>query len=155
MKEITLIFGSSDLIFDRFSDCVLTVKFLFIAACSSVSIDDPIVNGVIGKNIYLRWYFTVTREEAVSQIHVFINETKAKFEILNGVSPILQDHGIELFKDRLFATFARNLYTITLQNLQLNDTYRFVLLAQFANKENVRDIKFSEASIEIIDIICK
>ena len=150
-----MIFGNSDLIFDRLSDRVLTVKFLFIVACSSVSIDDPIVNGVIGQKVYLRWYFTITREEAVSQIHVFINETKAKFEILNGVSPILQDYGIELFKDRLFATFSRNLYTITLQNLQLNDTYRFVLLAQFANKENVRDIKFSEASIEIIDVICK
>ena len=67
----------------------------------------------------------------------------------------LKDYGIELFKDRLFATFSQNVYIIALQNVQHNDTYRFVLLAQFANKENVRDIKFSEASIEIADLICK
>ena len=155
VKEITLIFCESDLIFDRFPNNSLTVKFLFIVVCSSVSVDDPIANGVIGQKIYLRWYFTITKDDTVNQIQVYINETKAKFEILNGISPILQDYGMKLFKDRLFATFSRNVYTIALQNLRLNDTYRFVLLAQFAKKENVKDIKFSEVFIKIADVICK
>ena len=127
----------------------------FLVRCSSVHADEPVVNGIIGYKVYLRWIFTVTKDDVISQIFVFVNQTSPEFAILNGVTPAVQEYGIERFGKRLTAVFTDNIYTLTINNVWYNDSSSYILLAQFSKKTNIRDINFSEAKVDIRKLNCK
>ena len=127
----------------------------FLVRCSSVHAEAPVVNGVIGSKVCLRWIFTVTKDDVISQIFVFVNQTSPEFEILNGVTPAVQEYGIERFGKRLTAMFTDNIYTLTVRNLWYNDSSSYILLAQFSKKTNIRDINFLEAKVDIRKLNCK
>lgn len=127
----------------------------FLVRCSSVHAEEPVVNGVIGSKVYLRWIFKVTKDDVISQIFVFVNQTSPEFEILNGVTPAVQEYGIERFGKRLTAVFTDNIYTLTVSSLWYNDSNSYILLAQFSKKTNIRDINFSEAKVDVRKLNCK
>ena len=92
------------------------------------------VEGVKGKSLTLEWSVSgILKGESIINALLSFNVTKAHNQAIICIwsaasqTPLVTITGKSIFGNRILVSYASNIYNVTLNNLQYNDTGRYLL----------------------------